>query len=80
MQYHYVIGYDSEKDRWWVEFDPEAYFPDGSVWDDKLADEQGYGWFMPEDGTFENALDMKCMNMLNSLVPIWPSPVTNGEL
>ena len=28
MQYHYVVGYDSEKDRWWIEADPEAYFPE----------------------------------------------------
>jgi len=80
MQFHYVVGYDSDKDRWWVEFDPTAYFPDGSIWDDKAADETDYGWKIPDEGSFEEALDMKCWNMLNSLVPIWPSPVVNGEL
>lgn len=81
MQYHYVVGYDSEKDRWWVESDPTAYWlPDGSLWDDKAADETGYGWTVPEEGSHEEALDHKCWQMLNSLVPIWPSPVVNGEL
>lgn len=80
MQYHYVVGYDSDKDRWFIEFDPTAYFPDGNIWDDKAADETGYGWKVPDEGSFEEALDMKCWQMLNSLVPIWPSPVTNGEL
>ena len=80
MQFHYVVGYDSEKDRWWVEFDPEAYFPDGNIWDDKAADENGYGWIVPDDVSFEAALDQKCWQMLNSLVTIWPSPVVNGEV
>ncbi len=83
MQYHYVVGYDSEKDRWWVESDPEAYFIDGSVWSRENANDpnHGYlGWFQPEEGTFESDLDLKCWQMLHSLVPIWPSPVVNGEL
>jgi hypothetical protein len=80
MQFHYVVGYDSETGKWFVEADPEAYFPDGSVWDERDADDNGYGWFMTEDGTPENALDMTCWQMLNSLVSIWPSPVVNGEL
>ena len=77
--FHYVIGYDSEMDRWWVEFDTTAYFPDGNLWDDE-AMKTGLGWSVPDRGSFEEVLDNKCMNMLNSLVPIWPSPVTNGEL
>jgi hypothetical protein len=79
-QYHYVVGYDSDKDRWFVEYDPDAYFPDGYVWDDNKADEYGYGWMIPEEDSQEEALDAKCLNMLQSLVPIWPSPVVNGEL
>ena len=57
MQYHYVVGYDSDKDRWFVESDSVS-----------------------DDGSFEQALDQKCLNMLQSLVPIWPSPLVNGEL
>lgn len=80
MQYHYVVGYDSENDRWFVEYDPDAYFPDGYVFDNDAANKTGYGWMVPEEGSHEEALDAKCLNMLVSLVPIWPSPVVNGEL
>lgn len=80
MQYHYVVGYDSENDRWFIEYDPTAYFPDGYIWNDAQADQTGYGWMVPDDGSREEAIDQKCYNMLNSLVSIWPSPVVNGEL
>ncbi len=80
MQYHYVVGYDSELDKWFVEFDTTAYFQDGNVWDDDKYREQFYGWSVPDEGSDEEALDNKCLNMLQSLVPIWPSPVVNGEL
>ena len=80
MQYHYVVGYDSENDRWFVESDTTAYFSDGHVWDDEQYKESFYGWSVPEQGSFEDELDMKCLNMLHSLVPIWPSPVVEGEL
>ena len=83
MQYHYVVGYDSDNDRWFVEYDTTAYFQDGNVWDDVKADSSqwGYtGWWIPEEGSQEEAVDQKCMTMLQSLVPIWPSPVVNGEL
>lgn len=82
-QYHYVVGYDDETDKWFVEHDTTAYFPDGNMFDPAKAqsDEWGYyGWFMPEDDHPEVAIDEKCMNMLNALVTIWPSPVVNGEL
>ena len=80
MQYHYVVGYDSEMDKWFVEFDTTAYFSDGHMWDDEQYREHFYGWRVPSEGSPEEALDQKCMNMLNSLVTIWPSPVVKGEL
>lgn len=75
MQFHYVVGYDSDKDRWFVEYDPDVYFPDGYMWDNESE-----VWSVPDDGSHEEALDYKCLNMLQSLVPIWPSPLVNGEL
>jgi hypothetical protein len=80
MQYHYVVGYDSELDKWFVESDTTAYFQDGNIWDDDKYREQFYGWSVPDECSDEEALDNKCLNMLQSLVPIWPSPVVNGEL
>jgi hypothetical protein len=80
MQYHYVVGYDSELNKWFVESDTTAYFQDGHAWDDEQYKESFWGWKVPDEGSFEEALDQKCMNMLHSLVPIWPSPVVEGEL
>jgi hypothetical protein len=80
MQFHYVVGYDSEHDRWFVESDSTAYFVDGNVWDEKQAEVEFVGWKVPEEGSFEEGIDEKCINMLYSLVPIWPSPLVNGEL
>jgi hypothetical protein len=82
-QYHFVIGYDDTSMKWFVESDTTAYFADGNIWDQKKSDssEWGYmGWSFAEDNSHEEALDAKCLNMLVSLVPIWPSPVVNGEL
>ena len=75
MQYHYVVFYDSEKKGWGMEFDPEAYFPDGHVWDDKRADEHGYGWFYPYDDTpIEAELDQTLAATLYSIVDTFPIP------
>ena len=80
-QFHYVVGYDDETDKWFVEYDTEAYFPDGHIFDSTLADATGYGWIpVLEDDSKDALIDAKCMNMLNSLVTIWPSPVVKGEL
>jgi hypothetical protein len=79
-QYHYVVGYDDTSMKWFVEYDTTAYFQDGNVWDDEQYREQFYGWSVPEEGSRSEAIDNKCMNMLNSLVTIWPSPLVNGEL
>ena len=74
MQFHYVIGYDSDNQRWWVEADSEAYFPDGNVWDDARERDAngdwGYGWFAPYDDTEPEAyaIDQKCFNILRHIV------------
>jgi len=82
-QFHYVVGYDSDKDRWFVELDPTAYLTDGNVFYPERAESSEYGWdgwWVPDEGSRDEAIDEKCMQMLYSLVPIWPSPVVNGEL
>ena len=82
-EFHYIVGYDSEADKWFVEYDPTGYLPDGNVFYPERADspEWGYnGWHTPDEGSREEAIDEKCLNMLVSLVPIWPSPLVNGEL
>lgn len=73
-QYHYVVGFDDETNKWFVEYDTEAYFPDGHIFDPAAADETGYGWMPVEsDESLEALIDQRCMNMLNALVPIWPA-------
>jgi hypothetical protein len=74
MQFHYVVGFDSEKKRWWVEADAEAYFPDGNVWDDDAATQTGYGWCIPEENSIEEALDLELWRTLSHLVDIIPVP------
>ena len=80
MQYHYVVAYDSETDKWFVELDTTAYFSDGNVWDDEQYKESFWGWKVPEDNSPEEDIDKHCIQMLHSLVPIWPSPVTIGTM
>ena len=75
MQYHYVVFYDSEKKKWSMQFDSDAYFPDGNVWDDMRANEFGAGWFIPmEDMPEEALLDQTLCNTLYSIVETFPIP------
>jgi hypothetical protein len=80
MQFHYVVGYDSEKDRWWVEADSDAYFPDGHVWDDVAGSENGYGWIVPEDDSLADVVDKELWRTLSYLVDTFPKPeeIANG--
>jgi hypothetical protein len=74
MQFHYVVGYDSETKKWFVENDPDSYFPDGYIFDDKMASEIGYGWFIPEEGSPEEALDYELLKTLGYIVDTFPIP------
>lgn len=78
MQLHYTVMFDTDSDTWSVEPDPSVYYPDGNIYD--KAKDFGYGWFFPEENSFDESLDQKCWQMLYSLVTIWPSPLVNGEL
>lgn len=73
MQYHYVVFYDTEKSKWFTELDTVAYFPDGNVWSDELADETGYGFFVPEDDTPEAITDRVLSSILYSLADVLPN-------
>ena len=81
-QFHYVVGYDSDEDKWFVEGDPYAYFADGNVFYMDRADSKEWGWngwYTPDEGSHEEDIDEKCSRMLDYLVPIWPSPHENGK-
>jgi hypothetical protein len=74
MQYHYVIGYDTETRKWFLESDTTAYFSDGNLWDDEQYRQNFYGWRVPEDGSDDEALDYDLLNTLYSIVDTFPIP------
>jgi len=74
MQYHYVIGYDTEQKKWFLELDPTAYFPDGNVWDDQKYQSEFWGWRVPEEGSDDEALDYTLLNTLRYILDTFPIP------
>lgn len=75
MQFHYVVFYDTDTQKWGVESDIYAYFPDGNIYDDGSAAQTGYGWFSPSSETpLEEALDEQLIRTLVYLVDTWPAP------
>jgi hypothetical protein len=77
MQYHYVVGYDTEQKKWFVDQDVDAYFSDGSVWDNDKSESSDWivsGWFTPEEGSAEKALDYNLLKTLGYIVDTFPIP------
>ena len=74
MEFHYIVKYDSETDEWSLDEDTMEIL-DGNVWS------EDDGWFYPApEYPLSEGIDQKCRNMIDVLVPIWPSPLVNGEL
>lgn len=76
MQFHYVLGYDTELNKWFLESDTTAYFSDGHVFDENRFEKVSYGfsgWRYPDVGP-EDGLDEQLLNTLESLVDIIPIP------
>ena len=77
MQYHYVVGYDTETKKWFVELDTTAYLVDGNVFYPDRADSAKwgyYGWHLPEDDSDEALLDKTLLNTLSYIVDTFPIP------
>jgi hypothetical protein len=74
MQFHYVVFYDTDKKKWGVELDVDAYFSDGHVWDESLYKETSYGFRGTEDDSDEALLDQTLMRTLYYLTDIIPIP------
>jgi len=72
MQYHYVVGYDTEMNKWFVELDTTAYFSDGNIWSQENIDRFGFGWSYPEND--EETLDQTLVNTLQYIVDTFPIP------
>ena len=78
MQYHYVLIYNDKTNRWMIDDEPLAYFPDGTVYDPERENENNYGWFIPEEDSDEEALDFTLYRMLGYLVDTFPTPTDRG--
>ena len=73
-QFHYVVGYDSELNKWFVESDTIAYFSDGNVWYEQQYRESFWGWGVPEEGSHDETLDYHLLNTLQYIVDTFPTP------
>lgn len=73
MQFHYVVGYNTDTKRWFVEGDTTAYFGDGHVWDNDIDAPYG-GWTFPEDDTHAAILDQDLLNTLLHIIDVIPTP------
>jgi hypothetical protein len=73
MQYHWTVAYDADEKRWFIEQDPTSFYPDGNVWDESKADFDN-GWFFPEEGSPEEAIDNEVYNTLRYIVDTFPIP------
>ena len=74
MIYHYVVGYNTKTNKWFVEYDTSSYFPDGHVWDDDQYDRESWGWDVPTPGTPEDKMDHELSKTLEYIVDTWPTP------
>ena len=77
MQFHYVVGFETESKKWFVDPDVDAYFSDGSVWDDDKSESSDWlvsGWFTPEEGSAEEALDYHLLKTLKDIIVTFPVP------
>jgi len=81
MQYHFVVGYDTELKQWFVDTDIDSHFPEGSVWDDDKTAASCYadsGWIAPEDVTpQQSALDAELLQFVRANILNWELPDPN---
>lgn len=70
MQYHYLVMYDDQYKSWSVESDITAYLPDGNIYNKEIFP----GWFFPEEGSAEEALDKQLFRILQSIAHTLPIP------
>jgi len=69
MQLHYVVFYDTDTQKWGVDGDTFAYFPDGNVYDSNS------GWeAIGDDTPITAALDDSLFRILGYIVDTWPAP------
>ena len=65
MQIHHVIYFDTASEKWYVDPQTDAYFPDGEVWDYAGSQE------------WEPVPDSEIKEYMNQIA--WLSEVLNGD-
>ena len=73
-EFHYTVIYDDKVKAWSVEPDPSCYYPDGNIYDKYKYLKEGYGWYFPEEGSDEEALDYSLYLALQSIAHTLPVP------
>ena len=74
MEFHYTVIYDDKVMAWSVEPDPSMHYHYGNIYDQYKYLKGGYGWYFPEEGSAEEALDYNLYNTLQSIVSTFPIP------
>ena len=69
-QFHYVIGYDTESRKWFIEHDDTPYFLGGNIYD-------GFNWSDPY-GTDSEKVNDELFAMVESFIAHLPALV-DGE-
>ena len=69
MEFHYLVKYDSNTDKWSLDEDTN-YILDGNVWS------ENDGWFYPSpEYPNSESIDVDCRKTLYYLADTWPSPI-----
>ena len=74
MQFHYVVGYNTNTKQWFLEHSTDAYFPDGNVYSLENLENTRSWWLYPEEDTLEASLDETLRNTLHSILDTIPVP------
>lgn len=71
MQAHYVIGFDSDKGKWFVDHSLTYDYLDGNMYE-----ENGEGFFWAdEEHEGSEALDYGCLKTLEYIIDTLPAPL-----
>jgi len=80
MQYHFMVVFDDKTKKWSVDHDTLTnLMSDGTIYNPDMI-ERGFpndiypGWFYPEEGSREEALDFDLFHTLGYIVDTFPVP------
>jgi len=83
MQHHFIVYFDTDDNKWHME-DSWELLADGNVYNPNLI-QRGFpndiypGWFVPEEGSQDEANDHECWKVLLSTIDILPTPMIGSS-